>query len=399
MSSIPTFKIKNSDTNGNYIYDLNMDAVLLSMDTHRAFAILEKLANGQKNVGYLPLYKGLKRHHLEDLISINSDNVRDYDLSLEAKNFYDKLGGKSGYRQFVELNRYRDSLERKKDRISREMIDLNAANFILAPASKNEMLYDHLSEKFGDVETLLMQYNMPKDIFEMGDTPERNKAFEKWIRENGRPYAWDTFRNDWNGVTVDDVLSCWDDIYDEDNQDDNLSNPELLNQLIADVKANIDCQIEMEHYEDAHYDVVDINEIDGIITSWFNRKDENKLIADKNLKKELASWGEKQSITSYHQDKGTFVGLHPNVTEQECKQFLEREFSKLRIEIDNIDTMWRQPLSEGVYELSERLSSSGIWLTHGPYDPKYRIRSTPDNLDAEFPSLELAVEFAESINR
>jgi hypothetical protein len=51
MSSIPTFKIKNYDNSGNYIYDLNMDAVLLSMDTRRAFTVLEKLANGQKNVG------------------------------------------------------------------------------------------------------------------------------------------------------------------------------------------------------------------------------------------------------------------------------------------------------------------------------------------------------------
>jgi hypothetical protein len=369
------------------------------MDTRRAFTVLEKLANGQKNVGYLPLYKGLPRHHLEDLMSINSNNVIDYDLSLEAKNFFDKLGGKSGYRQFVELNRYRDTLERKKDRISQEMIDLNAANFILAPASKNEMLYDHLGEKGGDVETLLMQYNMPKEIFEMSDTPDRHNAFEKWIRDNGRPYAWDTFRNDWNGISVDDVLSCWDDIYDEDNQDEKLSNPELLNQLIADVKATIDCQLETDHYEDAQYEVVDIKEIDEIITNWFNQKDANKPTADQKLKEELASWGEKQSITSYQQDKGTFVGLHPNVTALECKQFLEREFSKLRIEIDNIDTMWRQPLSEGVYELSERLSSSGIWLTHGPYDPKYRIRSTPDNLDADFPTLELAVEFAENINR
>lgn len=399
MSSLPIFRLKVSDNNGNNLYDLNMGAVLLSMDTRRAFTILEKLANGQKNIGYLPLYKGMPRHHLEDLISTNSNDVIEYDMHSEARSFYERIGGKSGYRQFVELNRYRETLERKKDRIFAELTHLNSATFILAPAAKNEMLYDNLGEKFGDVETLLMQYSMPKDISKMGDTPERHKAFNCWIRINGRPYAWDTFRNDWNGVTVDDVLSCWDDIHDEDNEDEAIKSLDIRQQLIDEVKANIDSQLGIDHYEDAQYDVVDIGDIDGIITSWFEDKQKNEQFADQNLKERLETWAEKQFITSYHQDSSTIVGLHPDVTETECKQFMEREFSNLRLEIDNIDNMWRQPITESFHEVSERLESSGIWLTHGPYDLIYRIRSTPDDLDAEFPTLELAVEFAQGLAR
>jgi len=406
LAKLPTFKTKATDVHGNFVCDINMDGVLLSFDSRRALVVLEKLANGQTDYGHLPIYKGMPRHHLEGIInSATSADLYENDLHSDAKTFFEQIGGSAGFRQFTELNSYRERLERKKDRIFREMVDVNAATFVLAPASKNELLYDAFSEKFADVETLLMQYSMPKDIFEMGDNADRHKAFEKWVRENGRPYAWDTIRDDWKGLTVDDVLGCWDDIFDEDDEDADPSDRSLLAELISEVKATIECQLDSDHYEDACHDVVDIDGIDGIVTAWFDEKgdlrqnDDGKLMADQNLKNRLANWGEKQSITSYHRDSSTVVGLHPDVTEAECKQFLEREFSGVCIEIDKVENMWRLPLSEGVQALAEKLEPLGIWLTNGPYDQNYRIRSTPADLDAEFPTLELAFEFAQELVR
>lgn len=406
MAKLPTFKTKATDAHGNFVCDINMDAVLLSFNSRRALVVLEKLANGQSDYGHLPIYKGMPRHHLEGIINgPNSADIYQNDLHSDAKAFFEQLGGSAGFRQFSELNRYREQLERKKDRLFREMVDVNAAAFILAPASKNELLYDDFSEKFADVETLLMQYRMPKDIFEMGDNAERHKAFEQWVRVNGRPYAWDTIRDDWKGLTVDDVLGRWDDLYDEDDEDADPSNRSLLTELIAAVKADIECQLDSDHYEDAYHDVVDIDGIDGIVTAWFDEKGDlrqnvdGKLVADQNLKKRLAKWGEKQSITSYHRDSSAIVGLHPDVTEAECKQFLEREFSRVRNEIDKVENMWRLPLSEGVYAVTEKLEPFGIWLTHGSYDEKYHVRSTPADLDAEFPTLEMAFEFAQELVR
>lgn len=404
MAKLPTFLTKATDANGEFVCNIDMGVVLLNMDYRRAVKTLEKLANGQTDYGHLPIYVGMPKDYLNRVLNTTTQKLINEVYNTEdAISFVEAIGGLTGFRQFSELHRHSERLENKRTRIFNEMVSLFPADFVLAPEAEGELLYDNLSEKFGDVETLLLQYDMPPSIREISDDAERYAAMGKWVRENCRPFAWDTYRLDWPGLKADDIISQWDDIYYEDDDDADPMDPKLLKDLIVAVKEYAATDVDDVHHEDAASEIVDIDALDGIITTWFNAKGDQQLdklaFAKVCLDELLQGWNERQTITSHFRDTLRVVGLHPDVTRKECEQFLQKEMSDLTQEIEKTKNAWLPPISEGVREVAEPFEKLGIWIDKCPYTDTYKVRSTPADIEGNFPTLELAVQFAQELVR
>lgn len=138
-----------------------------------------------------------------------------------------------------------------------------------------------------------------------------NVAYADFVREEAPPFVYATTPDVWGGVNAGGIRASIED--DEAfDADDHLSN-EMC-----------------EHYEDAYSDIVDPDELRGIVEKWTKNRD------DAVFDREIASWNAKQSITSYFPNYAVILPAFSGKTKADavawCETYLaaqKHKFSEL----------------------------------------------------------------------
>lgn len=153
-----------------------------------------------------------------------------------------------------------------------------------------------------------------------------NAAYGTWVRQEAPPWVFGTIKDNWSGVDAKDIRECAEDgghAYNIENiVDDSLS----------------------DHHEDAGDDVVDMDDLCGIVSKWWPHAGTGSA-EDLALEAAVAKWNSRQRVASYFPDARVILPTRMGLTQADAVSWCKRRLGALQGELAAL-MVWSHDSSE-----------------------------------------------------